>query len=241
MREFVLTNVDQVPVIHDLLNQLPTWTGGIVALGPVFTQPVRFVLPGQETDRFDNGGLNDFTSSKDTPGQCVRAVVSVGPQLAVLSDGVVCQVIVIFDTSGELINQGRWNKEFQVGLLVNETVLGTPSVDRVRRLDTVDSGLGVDGQETSAIQVDQVILDVTGLGTDWTVTPGKSVQLALQKANKNIGEILDGLGLAPQLDVLLVGSLEPNTIRINLTKRRRSRIGPATVRVLVPCLCTGNI
>jgi hypothetical protein len=79
MRERILTNVDQVPVIHDLLNQLPTWAGGVVALGPVFTQPVGFVLPGQETDRLDDGGLNDFTSSEDTPSQCVRAVMCVGP------------------------------------------------------------------------------------------------------------------------------------------------------------------
>lgn len=79
MGECVLTNVHQVPVIHDLLNQLSTRACGIVALGPVFTQPVCFVLPGQETDRFDDGGLNDFTSGEDTPGQGVRAVVSVGP------------------------------------------------------------------------------------------------------------------------------------------------------------------
>lgn len=79
MRECVLTNVDQVPVIHDLLNQLSTWACGIVALGPVFTQPVCLVLPGQETDSFDNCGLNNFTSGEDTPGQSVRAVVSVGP------------------------------------------------------------------------------------------------------------------------------------------------------------------
>jgi hypothetical protein len=85
---------------------------------------------------------------------------------------VVCQVIVLFDSSDELINQGRWNKEFQVGLLVDETVLGTPSIDWVRRLHTVDSGLGVDGQETSPVQVDQEILDVISLGADGTVTPG---------------------------------------------------------------------
>lgn len=212
-----------------------------MALGPVLTQPVRFVLPGQETDRFDDGGLNDLSSGEDTPSQSVRAVMSVGPQLAVLADGVVCQIIVLVDTSDELINQGRWNQEFQVCLLVDETVLGTPSVDRVRRFHTVDSRLGVDGQETSPIQVDQEILNVISFGADGTVTPRKSVQFALQEANEDFGEILDRLGLAPQLDVLLVGSLEPNSICINLTKGRRSRIGPATVGVLIPCLRAGNV
>lgn len=202
------------------MNQLATGTSGIVALGPVLAQPVGLVLPGQEADSFDNGGLNDFPSGEDTPGQGVRAVVSVGPQLAILPDGVEGHIIVLLDASDELIDQLRWHQEFQVSLLIDETVLRTPSVDRVRRLDTVDSWLGVDGQETSPVQVDQEILDVIGLGADWAVTPGKSIQFALQEANENLGKVLDGLGLAPQLDVLLVGTLEPNSIRINLTKRR---------------------
>lgn len=162
-----------------------------MALGPILTQSISFVFPGQEADGFHDRRLNDLASSKDSPSQSVGAVIGVGTQLAVLANGVVCEVIVSLNARNELVDQAGRNKQFQIGLLVHETILGSPSVDRVRGLDTVHGRLRVDSQESSSVEVDQKVLDIIGLGADWAVAPGESIQLALQETNEDIREILD--------------------------------------------------
>ena len=91
-----LTNVDQVPLVHDILNQDTAGRVGVVALRPVFTQSECFVFPCQEADALHNGRLHDFFTRENTPRNSIGAFRRrVGAQLARLGHGVVRNVRVV--------------------------------------------------------------------------------------------------------------------------------------------------
>ena len=111
----------------------------------------------------------------------------------------------------------------------------------MRRLDTVNSGLGVDGQETTAVQIDQVASKHVGLAADRRLGPGEGLDFAAHVSHEEIRNVSDVVGFAPDLAVLLVRALETNTVGVQLAESGRPRITPATVGELVPVLCTCNI
>lgn len=130
------------------------------------------------------------------------------------------KVLVLLDARDQLIDQVVGNKKLKICFLIDITVFWAPSINRVRRLGTIDSRLRVDRQEASSVKVDQALLDGISFCRNSSVTPGKSFQFALQIANKDIRNIFQRLRLAPQLDVLIVRALETYAISVKLTKGR---------------------
>ena len=79
-----LTNIHQIPRIHNSLNENTARTSRLIAVGPVQPQPKRLVLPCQKTDSLDNGRLHNFLPREDPPCYCVGTLRrSVGVEIAV--------------------------------------------------------------------------------------------------------------------------------------------------------------
>lgn len=87
--------------------------------------------------------LDDLLAGEDTPGDGIGSLrVGVGSEVAVLVDGVVGDVRVPLDPAHKVVEQRRRDKELEVRLLVDVTVLGPPSVRLVVRSGTVDAAEG---------------------------------------------------------------------------------------------------
>lgn len=114
-------------------------------------------------------------------------------------------------------------------------------MDGVRRLDTVDSRLRVHSQEATLVEFHEVISDLISLAGERRFTPGKRVDLIAEVADKELGNVLDRLGLTPLLAVRLVCARQANAVGVQLSKGRRARITPSTVGEFIPILSTDDI
>lgn len=237
-----LTNVNQVPSVHDLVNQGTAGRVGIIAVGPINAQSEGLVLPSEEADALDNGRLDNLLAREDSPGNSVGTVAgSVGPELAILGDGIIRQVGVPVDTLKNLRKDIGVDKQFKVRLLVDVSVGRAPTVDGVRRLDAIDGRLRVHSQETALVEIDKVLSDLVGLGSERSLTPGERVDLVVKVADKEVGDILDRLRLTPLLAVCFVGTNQANAVCVQLAKGRRPGITPPTVGELVPVRGTDDV
>ena len=129
-RQFRLTNVNEVPFVHDVVDKLAAGGVGLEAVSPVYTQAESLVLPGEEADALDNGGLDNLLAGEDTPGDGIGAVRGgVGLELSIFGDGVVGQVGVGFDALDDLFNHLGRHEQLEISLLVDVAVGRAPSVN----------------------------------------------------------------------------------------------------------------
>lgn len=119
-------------------------------------------------------------------------------------------------------------------LLVNIATLGSPSKDLIVTLGSVDSRLGVDGEVSGRVELDEAVLDSSRLQSQGLVTPGQGQGLAGTVLDEESTNVLQGAGRAPVLDCLVRGVLQVHTIAIQVSVGGRPRVSPASVRELVP-------
>lgn len=107
-----LTNVEEVPIIHHVLNQSPARAGSVETLSPVKSETESFVLPCEEADALDNGRLDNLLAGEDTPGNSIRPLRGrIGLERAVLGHRVVSDVGVSLDTVDNVGIKSRVNKQ----------------------------------------------------------------------------------------------------------------------------------
>ncbi|KAH0358343.1 methylenetetrahydrofolate reductase 2, partial [Aureobasidium melanogenum] len=242
LTEIVVNDVNEVPVLHQVVDHVTGRRSGIVATGPVKSKTVELISPGEEGYSLYNGGLHDLLAREDTPGDSIGAFIRrVGLQVTVLVHSEVGDVGVALHASDELRDQFRRNQNFEVSLLVDVTIARTPSIDGMARLGTINRRLRVDGQKTTLVEVDQILAKSVGFVSDGTLTPRQRLDFALHVVREKSGHITEGLGLSPKLAILLIGTLQANTIRVELSVSRRSTVTPSTVRELVPVLSASNV
>src|SRR5690606_21348771 len=93
-----LTNIDQVPVVHDVVQDGATRGTGIVAASPYRTQLECLVLPGEEADPLHDGRLDDLLAREHAPGDGIGTFgLRVRVEVARFGHGVVGEIRVVLN------------------------------------------------------------------------------------------------------------------------------------------------
>ncbi len=151
------------------------------------------------------------------------------------------QIRVVLDPLLEFREDLGRDEHLEVCLLVNVAVRRTPAVDGMGRLDTIHGWLRVHRDQTTLVELDQVVLDHVGLLRHGGLAPGQVLDLLVQIANEQVSNVADRRRLAPLLAVLLVAAGQANAVGIQLAECRRPRVTPAAVGELIPVLCARHI
>ena len=160
----------------------------------------------------------------------------------------------------EVLHQGREllgsHEEFQVGFLVHVTILGSPSEDRMVRLDSVDRGLTIDGQVAAMVELDQLLADTIGLLGQGLVAPREHTNLTRAIEGKRFRNLLHALGRLPEFKCFFFLQRESvestilrstyrvfdcHTVTVKFTKSGRTTVTPASVREFIPRLRSQDI
>ena len=94
----------------------------------------------------------------------------------------------------------------------------------------------VDGQETSLVEGDEVVLEGVGFAGQGSLTPGQGGDFLVEVLDKSVGNVHDGGWLTPLLAVGIVGAGQSDTVCVQFTKGGRARVTPAAVGELIPVL-----
>ncbi len=97
LSEIVVHDIDEVPVIQDVSNEMTSLTAFVVAFAPLEAKVVELVSPGQERYGLDYRWLHDFFAREDAPGDGVRSTIGicVGLQFASVVDSIVGNVWIL--------------------------------------------------------------------------------------------------------------------------------------------------
>jgi hypothetical protein len=147
----------------------------------------------------------------------------------------------------ELLNELARNKEFKVGFLVNIAVLRSPAKDRVRRLNSVRYGLGINGQNHVGIQRGEHVPNMVRLHKQRPLREGEFFNLASNILNKYVFYLRQCLDLlAPDFPVFVIDLLLWFLCKRHKTfffciESWRKRSAPPAIGEVVPGLSTGDV
>jgi hypothetical protein len=191
----VIHDVHQVERVVDIGERLVAWGVFLIDSGPTLPPSESLILPDHEGSEVDNGRLYNLAIWEDTPSDSVHGVVlNVGNDISGCVSCLVADHWVNFKMLNELLNELARNKELKVGFLVDVAVWGTPAKDRVRRLDTVRYGLGINSQNHVGVKGGEHVPNMVRLHKQRPLREGELLNLASYILNKhvsNVGQCLD--------------------------------------------------
>jgi hypothetical protein len=106
-----------------------------------------FVFPDEEGFMINNSRLNDLLSCKDTPSNCIDIVIlNVLDLLARSVNSLVGHLFMLLKDLDQWCEQILMNEELEVSLLVNISIIWTPTELWITRADAVHCWLRVNCQ-----------------------------------------------------------------------------------------------
>ena len=84
----IMDNINQIPVVENVVEKGPGLGALRVTFGPLVSESEGLLFPGQERNLLDNGGLNNFLTRVNTPGDGVGSTGGVCLEVSSLVDGV---------------------------------------------------------------------------------------------------------------------------------------------------------
>ncbi len=118
--------------------------------------------------------------------------------------------------------------------MVDEPILGSPSVVGMIGWDAIDGRLAVDGEVSMLVQSHQMITDRVRLLGERLVAPRQSTNVAAAVCDKRVIYIGAALRQLPQLESIVLGVLDAHTVAVQLSVGGRSAVAPTAIRIVVP-------
>ena len=133
-------------------------------------------------------GLNNFLSCENAPSHGIHVlVINILELLSSLVDRLVCDRGKLAQVLDQSLNDVFMNEHFDVGLLVNISVVRAPAVLSVCRRGSVDTRLRVDCEHFVIVKFDQELIEVRGLGSDRPLGEWEFLALSGDEVYKSLG------------------------------------------------------